>query len=62
MPDTTASVSRSIGLMAKPPGTRLKWMRAAACTLAGGKPALARAFDSAFEYQPTCVAQNGEQK
>ena len=49
MPGTTASVSRSMGLMAKPPGTGLKWTRAVVCTLVGVKPALASAFDSAIE-------------
>src|SRR5258708_5175343 len=49
MPGTTASVSRSIGLMAKPPGTGLKCTRAVVCTLVGVKPALASAFDSAIE-------------
>src|SRR5216684_6944342 len=56
MPGTTASVSRSIGLMAKPPGTWLKWTRAVVCTLVGVKPALASAFDSAIEKQPACAA------
>src|SRR6266481_7480556 len=49
MPGTTASVSRSMGLMAKPPGTWLKWTRAVVCTLVGVKPALASAFDNAIE-------------
>src|SRR3989441_11485085 len=49
MPGTTASVSRSIGLMAKPPGTGLKCTRAVVCTLVGVKPALASALDSAIE-------------
>jgi hypothetical protein len=48
--------------MAKPPGTRLKWMRAAVFTLAGVEPAHASAFDSAFEYQPTYAAPHAEQK
>src|SRR6266568_756666 len=56
MPGTTASVSRSMGLMAKPPGTGLKWTRAVVCTLVGVKPALASAFDSAIEKQPACAA------
>src|SRR5206468_12444426 len=56
MPGTTASVSRSIGLMAKPPGTWLKWTRAVVCTLVGVKLALASAFDSDIEKQPACAA------